>query len=133
MNRNVFSKKAKSLLKVTNSDEQKDDEEGSRWSGLVDSPGRIDRIANSTVLVDAVVSILNGLNDSESTHTLMLYFLRVMDNPAILECDVRFIQMAEALKRKIRDTKQKASKYGLALISLALGTIFMNLLTLFGF
>ena len=108
------------------------DKESSPSRSLVDEANLVSRVVSEGELKKAVIEIFNRLPDDESTHIMCLYVLRIMDNPAILESDVRYIQLRESLSRHKRDVGQKVKKYAYTIIGLIAIPMFLYVLKLLG-
>lgn len=74
----------------------------------VDVTGMVMKVASLRPIISqgetktAVIKILMRLPNDYRTHKYCLYFLRVLDNPSILESDVTWIEDQEASNRSLR-------------------------------
>lgn len=108
-----------------------------RNSGLTEedplvSTYTLKRVVAPDKVKKAVVDIIIGMDDNEDTFVMMLYFLRIFDNPAILESDIRYLQTQESLSRRKREVAAQVKKWVLLLIGLAASAGFVTVLKFLG-
>jgi hypothetical protein len=66
-------------------------------------PFYLDRVLMPvSVLKQTVIDVVKDLPDKENTRQYMLYMLKVLNNPEVLEADIMFIQREEENKRNLR-------------------------------
>lgn len=68
----------------------------------------------------AVIDVINAMPKDENTGRFMMYFLRVLDNPSVLESDVSFLDSLDQLRRQSRNLKTNAAWTALVAIGLLL-------------